>query len=154
VPQSGLNRKLRKTLPKLLEEWDGQMPPPAQSLDPEVFAAQQRVFGYRAPSAVRTMRKKNERYLAVAEAAVTWYPPTEHDFKRSAMNELRADKRRLKKEGAPAQLVSENAAMLDIFRWTERQETSMKKIALLRRRGKGPPPKGKGKRASKAAKKK
>ena len=56
--------------------------------------------------------------------------------------------------GAPEALLRENKAMLDIFRWTERQETSMKKISLLRRRGKGPPPKGKGKRATKGAKKK
>ncbi len=173
-PYPTLNRKWKRKLPKLLAAWEGEFPPPLQSQDPEIFAAQQRIFGYypfsleedgKTPK--KTTRKRFERWVSRSQGMSNYYPPSEDEFKQSIRKDLKHQKKALLKEGVESKdyrlhlgetedyetALGDLNALLDITRYTQKQEERRRKIVLLRRRGRGPPKKGEGKRSGKGKKK-
>ena len=148
IPIPRLNKKWRKKLPNLLNAWGGVMPPPLISHDPEVFSAQQRIFGYRTPSPSKTNRKKDERYFRRAEAMSDYYPDELTVLKRRMINDLRHIQKRAKErnDSEEEEIATE---MIKLYRLSQSQIDRKGKLLSMARRGRSRPKKGEGKRSIK-----
>jgi len=119
---------------------------PSVSQDAEVFAAQQRLFGFRDADSGSNVLKKEESWQRRLEVQRAWFPPTLEEFKQSVRLDLKRQRFKLKTSGAPAAEIQEVQSLLEIFRFTPDQAARKQRLVVLKRRGKGPPKKGQGKR--------
>jgi len=122
---------------------------PTVSSEPEVFEAQQRIFGYREPNSGLKAERKAARRARIHNAKMLWQEPTIEHFKQSVRYDLKKRRYKLRQAGAPQEEIDEVQEVLNIFQYTEEQRRRKQKLISLKRRGKGPPKKGQGKRAKK-----
>lgn len=152
------NRRLKKKEREYLR-LSGHKPDekkfPTVSKETEVFEAQQRVFGYQEADSGGRQRRKDARWARIAESLSTYYPPTLENVLQTGLVDLKRVRRELRAKGDAMteedkeHLHEIETYILPIFRHTEQQELRLQKVQALKRRGKGPPAKGQGKRASK-----
>ncbi|GBG30974.1 Hypothetical Protein FCC1311_071952 [Hondaea fermentalgiana] len=119
---------------------------PTVSRQEDIFDAQKALFGYRDPYSGANMDRKEERWVKRLEAHRVWYPPTLEEFKQSVRFDLKRQREKLREaEGSEEDLAAINE-LLAVFRWTPAQIQRRHRLTVLKRRGKGPPKKGQGKR--------
>jgi small subunit ribosomal protein S33 len=124
---------------------------PSTSNDPHIFLAQKVVFGYFKGDNAKSGRKVLRRPL-IGERLIEYYPDADVRIRRAMVRILKKRRKGLVDGGnlAGAKLLD---ARIAITRRTPTQRYQALRMSKLRRRGKGPPKKGFGKRAGKRKKK-
>ncbi len=124
---------------------------PVSSDQPQVFLAQKKLFGYYKGNNAKSGRKILNRTL-VGEKIVNYYSNANAIIRKVQAGRMKKDMKKLQAEGKTSEAEILKAKIL-ITRRTPAQRYQAMRMNKLRRRGKGPPKKGFGKRSGKKKKK-
>ena len=126
--------------------------PPINSMLPDIAAAQARIFGNVDSYANEQTGRKMMRPSTLADRLLEWYPPSEDELRRAQLREIKHLMKVKEQENRPRQEINHLRSLMEMMRFSPKQDRKAVKMARLLRRGKVPAKKGFGKRSGKKKK--